>query len=74
MRWHTFYMGGAAAERTKGAQHSHAVALDTMRPLCHRVRLESLVIDESIAKPGEMPTCPVCARCIQQYESHETGN
>ncbi len=66
MTWHTFDMGGAAAERNRKAHLSHAVDLRTQMPLCGRVKVTSLVMDDSLHKPGEMPSCPICRRKIEQ--------
>jgi hypothetical protein len=69
MNWHTFPMGGAANERTRGlkqpAFHSHAVNTDTWQPLCS-VKLSSLTIDDSIYPAGCLPDCPKCQKVIKR--------
>jgi hypothetical protein len=71
MNWHTFYVSGAVSEHIRTAHHSHAVNLDTMRPFCNRVAMQSLVFDDSIAKPGELPTCPLCVRALAKLARTE---
>jgi hypothetical protein len=67
--WKVLHMGGAATERTKGAKHSHAVLLASVngRTMCERVSVASLCQDDSIAKEGELPTCPHCIKLIERF-------
>jgi len=61
-------MGAAATERamTRGrnAHLSHAVDMDTRRPLCKRVNISSLV-DDSSTWSNELPECPECQRMLK---------
>lgn len=65
MKWHTFLMGAAATERMAKSHLSHAVDLDTLKPLCGLVKLSSLTFDMSLCKPGELPDCPICQRRVK---------
>lgn len=67
MKWHTFLMSAAAVERCSFVTKphlSHAVDLDTMKPLCRFVKLTSLCVDTSLCKAGELPECPACQQAI----------
>jgi len=62
-------MGGAAAERMarRGvhAHLSHAVAMDTLKPVCRKVKISSLV-DDSSTFSDELPDCPDCRKRLKQ--------
>jgi hypothetical protein len=73
MKWKTYPMGGAAAEkmalRGLTAHLDHAVNIEMWKPLCS-VKLHSLCMDDSLAT-DIVPDCPSCAAAIARAEKKE---
>ncbi len=67
IKWHTYDMGGARAEKTPKAHLSHAVD-QVGKVLCGKVKTGSLCMDNSLNKPGVLPDCPACRRVIEGIE------
>jgi hypothetical protein len=70
MKWRTYPMSGAAAERMeqrglKRPYLDHAVNLDTGRCLCS-VSADSLVQDDAFYHEDHLPDCPRCLARIKR--------